>query len=91
MSATYTHQGLPDGVKPFDLPDMLEKLRMRLGLRDEDITYIRYLLRKDCGGFGQVLIRLPEGALNPQHPTAHCLGRQRGRDLGIWVAAHVGV
>jgi len=33
-------------VKPFDLPDMLEKLRTRLGLRDEDITYIRYLLRK---------------------------------------------
>lgn len=46
MSATYTHQGLPEGVKPFDLPDMLEKLRMRLGLRDEDIAYIRYLLRK---------------------------------------------
>jgi len=46
MSATYSHQGLPDGVKPFDLPDMLEKLRTRLGLRDEDIAYIRYLLRK---------------------------------------------
>lgn len=46
MSATYTHQGLPEGVKPFDLPDMLEKLRMRLALRDEDIGYIRYLLRK---------------------------------------------
>ncbi len=46
MSATYTHQGLPKGVKPFDLPDMLEKLRTRLGLRDEDIAYIRYLLRK---------------------------------------------
>ena len=46
MSATYTHQGLPDDVKPFDLPDMLEKLRTRLRLRDEDITYIRYLLRK---------------------------------------------
>ena len=46
MSATYTHQGLPEGVKPFDLPDMLQKLRTRLGLRDEDITYIRYLLRK---------------------------------------------
>ena len=46
MSATYTHQGLPEGVKPFDLPDMLEKLRTRLALRDEDIAYIRYLLRK---------------------------------------------
>ncbi|MBD0864698.1 MAG: hypothetical protein GDA36_03355 [Rhodobacteraceae bacterium] len=46
MSTTYTHQGLPDGVKPFDLPDMLEKLRTQLGLRDEDITYVRYLLRK---------------------------------------------
>lgn len=46
MSATHTHQGLPEGMKPFDLPDMLEKLRTRLGLRDEDITYIRYLLRR---------------------------------------------
>lgn len=33
-------------MKPFDLPDMLQKLRTRLGLRDEDITYIRYLPRK---------------------------------------------
>lgn len=49
MSVTYTHHGLPEGLKPFDLPDMLEKLRTRLGLRDEDITYIRYLLRKVRG------------------------------------------
>ena len=46
MSTTYSHQGLPSGIRPFDLPDMLEKLRTRLGLRDEDITYIRYLIRR---------------------------------------------
>lgn len=46
MSITYSHQGLPSGIRPFDLPDMLERLRTHLGLRDEDITYIRYLIRR---------------------------------------------
>jgi replication initiation protein RepC len=52
MSATFTHQGLPRGTKPFDLLDILHSTRSSLGLRDEDIAYLRYLLtrvrRSDC-------------------------------------------
>lgn len=53
MSATFTHQGLPKGTKPFDLLDILHSLRSSLGLQDEDIVYLRYMLtrvrRSDCG------------------------------------------
>ncbi|MCE8441852.1 helix-turn-helix domain-containing protein [Rhodovulum sulfidophilum] len=45
MSTTLTHSGLPAGVKPFELLDILAKLRTDLGLRDEDLTYLRSLFR----------------------------------------------
>ncbi|MBY6115986.1 hypothetical protein KUW09_14360 [Mameliella alba] len=45
MSTTLTHSGLPAGVKPFELLDMLAKLRIELGLRDEDLAYLRCLFR----------------------------------------------
>ncbi|VDC28631.1 helix-turn-helix domain-containing protein [Pseudogemmobacter humi] len=45
MSLTLTHGGLPVGVRPFDLADIVGKLRQCLGLRDEDICYLRYALR----------------------------------------------
>lgn len=45
MSITLPHGGLPADVRPLDLPDILAKLRRQLGLRDEDIAYIRHLLR----------------------------------------------
>ncbi|MCA0961769.1 helix-turn-helix domain-containing protein [Salipiger bermudensis] len=45
MSTTLTHSGLPAGVKPFELLDMLAKLRTELGLRDEDLAYMRSLFR----------------------------------------------
>ena len=45
MSTARTHPGLPDGVTPYDLIDVLEKLRSRLGLRDEDIAYLRCAFR----------------------------------------------
>ncbi|BAQ68694.1 hypothetical protein NHU_01536 [Rhodovulum sulfidophilum] len=45
MSITLTHSGLPAGVKPFELLDMLAKLRTELGLRDEDLAYLRCIFR----------------------------------------------
>ncbi|MEZ5910967.1 MAG: helix-turn-helix domain-containing protein [Paracoccaceae bacterium] len=45
MSTACSHPGLPDGVTPYDLIDVLEKLRSRLGLRDEDIAYLRCAFR----------------------------------------------
>lgn len=45
MSTTLTHSGLPAGLKPFELLDILAKLRTDLGLRDEDLTYLRSLFR----------------------------------------------
>lgn len=41
-----SHGGLPDGIKPFDLPDILLSLRSLYGLRDEDIGYLRLVFRK---------------------------------------------
>jgi hypothetical protein len=41
-----THAGLPEGIKPFDLPDLLHFLRSLYGLRDEDICYLRLIFRK---------------------------------------------
>lgn len=46
MSATFSHDGLPNSLKPFDLCDMLERLKSRLQLRDEDIAYLRYAFRQ---------------------------------------------
>lgn len=40
------HAGLPDGLKPLAITDMLEPLRGQLGLRDEDLAYMRYMLRR---------------------------------------------
>jgi hypothetical protein len=45
MSLTLSHGGLPAGMRPFDLADIVAKLRQRLGLRDEDICYLRHALR----------------------------------------------
>ncbi|MCA3470366.1 MAG: hypothetical protein IOC89_05985 [Rhodobacter sp.] len=45
MSLTLSHGGLPTGMRPFDLADIVAKLRQRLGLRDEDICYLRHALR----------------------------------------------
>lgn len=45
MSTTLTHGGLPANVRPFNLADILAKLRKQLRLRDEDIAYIRWALR----------------------------------------------
>lgn len=45
MSVTLSHSGLPDGLTPFGLLDVLEKLRVRLGLRDEDLAYLRFAFR----------------------------------------------
>ena len=45
MSITLTHSGLPSGVKPFELLDILAKLRTELGLRDEDLAYLRCVFR----------------------------------------------
>lgn len=44
MSVSLSHSGLPGTVRPFDLPDLLAKLRSSLGLRDEDVAYIRYVI-----------------------------------------------
>lgn len=45
MSIALTHSGLPAGVKPFELLDVLAKLRTELGLRDEDLAYLRCVFR----------------------------------------------
>jgi len=45
MSVTLTHCGLPEGMSPFELLDVLQKLRNRLGLRDEDLAYLRCAFR----------------------------------------------
>lgn len=45
MSTTLTHSGLPASLKPFDLIDILAKLRTELGLRDEDLAYLRCVFR----------------------------------------------
>ena len=45
MSATMTHPGLPDGMTPFALLELIEKLRTDLGLLDQDITYLRWVFR----------------------------------------------
>lgn len=46
MSATMTHPGLPDGMTPFALLELIEKLSPDLGLLDQDITYLRWLFRR---------------------------------------------
>ena len=43
MSVTLSHAGLPTTMRPFSLLDMVAKLRKSLRLRDEDITYLRYI------------------------------------------------
>lgn len=45
MSATTTHHGMPDGMTPFALLDLVEKLKSELGLLDQDITYLRWTFR----------------------------------------------
>jgi replication initiation protein RepC len=40
------HSGLPDGVKPLEITDLLEPLRAQLKLSDKDITYMRLMMRK---------------------------------------------
>lgn len=45
MRVTSTHAGLMPGFKPFDLPDLLTKLRTKLGIRDVDIAYLRFVIR----------------------------------------------
>jgi len=41
-----THDGLPEGIRPLGITDMLEPLRGQLGLRDEDLAYLRAMFRK---------------------------------------------
>lgn len=45
MSATTTHQGLPEGMQPFALLEIIESLKSELGLIDQDITYLRWVFR----------------------------------------------
>lgn len=45
MSATTTHQGLPEGLQPFALLELIESLKAELGLKDQDITYLRWVFR----------------------------------------------
>ena len=45
MSATTTHHGLPDGMQPFVLLELIESLKSELGLIDQDITYLRWVFR----------------------------------------------
>jgi hypothetical protein len=45
MSTTLSHAGLPVSMKPFELLDVLEKLRSDLRLRDEDLFYLRTVFR----------------------------------------------
>lgn len=45
MSTILTHTGLPSGMKPFDLVNMLGKLRLSLSIRDEDVAYLRAALQ----------------------------------------------
>lgn len=45
MSATTTHHGLPDGMQPFALLELIESLKSELGLLDQDITYLRWMFR----------------------------------------------
>lgn len=45
MSATTTHQGLPEGMQPFALLELIESLKPELGLIEQDITYLRWVFR----------------------------------------------
>lgn len=45
MSATATHQGLPEGMHPFALLELIESLTIELGLIEQDITYLRWVFR----------------------------------------------
>lgn len=45
MSVTFAHSGLPASVRPFDLVDLLWKLRSILGLQDVHVTYLRHMIR----------------------------------------------
>lgn len=45
MSATTTHLGLPGGMQPFALLDLIESLKFELGLIDQGITYLRWVFR----------------------------------------------
>ncbi len=45
MSTTPRHPGLPADIKPFELLRILEKLRSRLRLRDEGLSYLRCACR----------------------------------------------
>lgn len=42
---TFAHSGLPSAVKPFDLPDLVSKLRGLIGLQDDDVAYLRHAIR----------------------------------------------
>ena len=42
MSARLTHSGLPEGLPPFTLLNMLDRLRHQLGLGKGEIAYLRF-------------------------------------------------
>lgn len=42
MSARLTHSGLPEGLAPFTLLNMLDRLRHQLGLGKGEIAYLRF-------------------------------------------------
>ena len=46
MSVAIVHGGLPGGMKPFDLLDIVAALRVRLGLLPEDIEYLRHAMKR---------------------------------------------
>ncbi len=57
MTTTLRHSGLPDGLVPFALLDLLEKLRVDLGLQADDLSYLRCafrLVRRDDFNPGRV-------------------------------------
>lgn len=41
-----THSGIPDGIRPLEITDMLQSLRGQLKLRDQDIGYLRFMMKK---------------------------------------------
>ncbi len=45
MTTNLCHSGLPDGLVPFALLDLLEKLRVDLGLQADDLSYLRCVFR----------------------------------------------
>lgn len=43
MNVTFAHSGLPTAIRPFDLIDLLWRVRGLLGLQDVHIAYLRHL------------------------------------------------